>query len=217
MKRRFVLLALPLALGAGAATAQQTDEQNQQAIARAQALLRQLGQEKATLDAELVKLRSENAQLKKGAKLSESALEARAADLESAAREASQLKANLSHREQRLERVTGQLREVVAKYKEKAADLRRTEAERADLQSQLTATQRQLEDAEKKNLALYRINRDILAEFEREGPWDGLLRKEPFSGLKRVDIENLVQEYEHEMGDELRESSLRQLMTPAAK
>ena len=94
--------------------------------------------------------------------------------------------------------------------------LRKTEGEREDLKANLDATSRQLDDAEKKNLALYQINRKVLAEFDKEGPWDGLLRKEPFTGLKRVEIENLVQEYEYEMGDQAREVNLDALNKTAA-
>lgn len=198
------------------AGAQQADP-TQQALVRAQTLLRQLAQDKAAVDAELLKLRAENAQLKKGAKATESTLAARAAALESATREASGAQGRLTRAERRLARVTGQLREVVAKYREKAAALRRTEAERAELDARLAATRRELEDAEEKNLALYKLNEEILARFEREGPWDGLLRKEPFSGLKRVEIENLVQDYEDDMGEQLRESTLRELAMPNAE
>ncbi len=216
--QRTFVAALMLALSAAlpAAAQQAASDASAQALARAQSLLRQLAQQKTAMEAELATLRAEHAKSMKSAAAIKAELAARTADLESAARETSGVKAKLSRREQQIERVTGQLREVVAKYKEKAATLRETEAARADLQTRLAATLQELTDAEKKNLALVRINRDILAEFEREGPWDGLLRKEPFSGLKRVEIENLVQDYEYEMGEHLRESSLEQLAAPAA-
>ncbi|MGE3772682.1 MAG: hypothetical protein AB7I32_07130 [Gammaproteobacteria bacterium] len=216
MKRTAIFLMFAFVVLPWAAGAQQVDP-TQQALVRAQTLLRQLAQDKAAADAELVKLRAENAQLKKGAKAAESALAERTADLESATRETSGVKGRLTRTTGRLERVTGQLREVVAKYQDKAATLRQTEAERAELDAQLAATRRQLEDAEEKNLALYEINKDMLTRFAQEGPWDGLLRKEPFSGLKGVEIENLVQDYEYEMGEHLRESTLQQLATPNAK
>lgn len=216
MKRTAVALMFAFVIVPWVAGAQQPDP-TQQALARAQTLLRQLAQDKAAVDAELVNLRAESARLKKGAEATESTLAARTAELESATRETSGVKGRLTRTEQRLERVTGQLREVVAKYKEKAAALRHTEAERVELDAQLAATRRELEDAEKKNLALYQLNKDMLTKFAQEGPWDGLLRKEPFSGLKRVEIENLVQDYEYEMGEHLRESTLQQLATPNAK
>lgn len=178
-----------------------------QALARAQSLLRQLAQQKAQLEADLAAARAETAKLKKEGSSTKAALEETTGELELARRESAGVKANLSGTEKRLERVTGQLRDVVAKYKEKVAVLRQTEAEREELRASLDATARQLEDAEKKNLALYDINKEILAEFAKEGPWDGLLRKEPLTGLKRVEVENIVQDIEYRMDDHLRETN----------
>jgi chromosome segregation ATPase len=206
----FVMLAV-----APGAFAQQADAAGQ-ALARAQGLLRQLAQEKAGLDAEVAKLRAENAKLQKTAGTTEARLEETSSSLESVTREAAGVRTKLGSTEKRLERTTGQLKDVVAKYREQALKLRETEARRNELEANLDATARQLEDAERKNLALYRLNREILTEFEKEGPWDGLLRKEPVIGFKRVEIENLVQEYEDKMRDELRGASLEQMSAPGA-
>ncbi len=211
-----LLVACGLLLVAGGAPAQQGNEQTAQALARAQGLLRQLAQEKAAVDTELAQLRAENAKLKKSVGRTEAQLAESQASLESSTREATSVRTKLGGTEKRLERTTGQLREVVAKYKEQALKLRETEAQRNELQANLEATSRQLEDAERKNLALYQINRDVLAEFEQEGPWDGLLRKEPVTGFKQVEIENLVQEYEDRMRDQLRGDSLEKLSEPGA-
>lgn len=209
-------LAVMLMLGAAAGASAQQPDAAGQALARAQGLLRQLAQEKAALDAEVAKLRAENAKLKKDAGRTEAELAESQASLESSTREAASVRTKLGGTEKRLERTTGQLREVVGKYKEQALKLRETEAQRNELQANLEATSRQLEDAERKNLALYQINRDVLAEFEKEGPWDGLLRKEPVTGFKQVEIENLVQEYEDRMRDQLRGASLEKLSEPGS-
>ena len=214
---RSVILSFALAglLASNAVPAQQTNDQTQQAMARAQALLRQLAQEKATVDAELSKLRAENAKLKKDATRVQGELADSSSALATAAREAAGVRANLGRSEQRLERTEARLREVIAKYREKAASLRDTGTERDELKAQLATVSRQLADAERKNLALYQINKKILAEFEQEGPWDGLLRKEPFTGLKRVEIENLVQDYEDEIDAQQRDTTRAAITAPA--
>lgn len=207
-------LLMVLAVAPGA-VAQQADAAGQ-ALARAQGLLRQLAQEKAALDAEVAKLRAENAKLQKDAGRTEARLAETSSSLESATREAAGVRTKLGSTEKRLERTTGQLKDVVAKYREQALKLRETEAQRSELQANLEATAGQLEDAEGKNLALYQLNREILAEFEKEGPWDGLLRKEPVTGFKQVEIENLVQEYEDKMRDQLRDASLEKMSEAGA-
>lgn len=208
MKRMLLLFACYGLVGSGVPAMAQQADQAAQALARAQGLLRQLAQEKAAVDADLAKLRAENAKLKKDLGRSESRLAGTEADLESATRETAGVKAALGRTEQRLERTTAQLKDVVGKYKELAKLQRKTEGERADLEARLTDTSRELADAERKNLELYRINREVVAEFDKEGPWDGLLRKDPFTGLKRVEIENLVQEYENRMLDQVRDGNL---------
>jgi chromosome segregation ATPase len=212
-KRLTLLLACGLLATSLAAPAQQTD-QAAQALARAQGLLRQLAQDKAQVDAELAKLRAENAKLKKDLGRGERELASTTADLESAGRETASVKATLGRTEQRLERTTAQLKDVVEKYKALARKQWETEAARAALETNLAATTRELADAERKNLALYELNREVLGEFDREGPWDGLLRKEPFTGFKRVEVENLVQEYEQKMLDQVRTGNLKAATEP---
>lgn len=216
MKRLTLLLACGVLATSFAAPAQQAD-QAAQALARAQGLLRQLAQEKTLLDAEIAKLRAENAKLKKDVGRGERELASTTADLESAGRETASVKATLGRTEQRLERTTAQLKDVVGKYKVLAQQQRETEAARAELETNLAATTRELADAERKNLALYELNREVLAEFDREGPWDGLLRKEPFTGFKRVEVENLVQEYEQKMLDQVRTGNLKAATEPQAQ
>ena len=191
-------------------------EAGAQALARAQSLLRQLAQQKAEVDAELAKLRAEASRLKKDVAGTKASLEDTTTELVAAQRENSGVRAKLGSTEKGLAKTTAQLRDVVGKYKEQAAVLRATQADLADTQATLAATSAELADAEKKNLALYQLNKKILAEFEQEGPWDGLLRKEPFTGLKRVEIENLVQEYEYEMGAHVRDVNVEATTTPAA-
>jgi septal ring factor EnvC (AmiA/AmiB activator) len=211
------ILALVLASAVMAplpgALAQQADGASQ-ALARAQGLLRQLAQQKAQVEGELAKLRAENAKLQKDGKRSEALLEERSAELESSARETAGVKAKLGSTEKRLERTTAQLKDVVVKYKERARLQRETEAEREDLRGRLEVATRELADAERKNLELYKLNKSLVAEFEKEGPWDGFRRKEPLLGFKQVEVENIAQEYEDKLREELRPANVEQAAEP---
>lgn len=190
------------------ADAQQADQRTAQALAKAQGLLRQLGQQKAQLEADLSKLKAENAALSKKLGTAEAALDENAAELAARERQSTAVNTSLGRTEKRLIATTDKLREVIAKYKELAATLRQTQAERADLAARLAATEAELQDAEHKNLELYKANREMLKEFASESRWAALLRKEPFTGIKNVEIENIVQEYETKMQDQLRDSNL---------
>ena len=59
-------------------------------------------------------------------------------------------------------------------------------------------------DADKKNLALYQTNRQLIAKYQQKSRWTALLQKEPFVGFKQVEIENQAQAFEHDNAEQLR-------------
>lgn len=52
------------------------------------------------------------------------------------------------------------------------------------------------------NLRLFEIGNDLLDRFERKGVWSALRAAEPFTGLKRVELENIVQDYRFALEDQ---------------
>ena len=132
----------------------------------------------------------------------------READITARAKEAEQVNARLSHSNARNDKLTDKLKQVIAKYKETACGLKQSQAERDQLQSDLTTAKAELADAEKKNLALYQTNREILETYKKKSGWTALLQKDPFTGIKQVEIESKVEQIEHDMVDELRDSNL---------
>ncbi len=202
------LALLLCALLSGGAGAQQTPDQTAQALARAQSLLRQIAQEKATMEAEVAKLRADNARLAQRLALAAAQAEERTAALAAQTRTSAAVGGKLERTAARLAQTTDKLREVVARYKAQAGVLRATEAARDELAAQLAATQTELADAERKNLELYKTNKDILRQLSSETAWDRLLAKEPFTGLAHVQRETLVQGFEDRLYEQLREGNL---------
>lgn len=78
----------------------------------------------------------------------------------------------------------------------------RTESDRAKLAGQVIELQRKLTDREAKNLALFKLGNEILTRYERFGLGDALAAKEPFTGVARVKLENLVQDYQDKLADQ---------------
>ena len=78
----------------------------------------------------------------------------------------------------------------------------RAESERAKLAGQVIELQRKLTDREAKNLALFKLANEILKRYERFGLGDALAAKEPFTGVARVKLENLVQDYQDKLADQ---------------
>ena len=79
----------------------------------------------------------------------------------------------------------------------------KTEAERARLAAEVPVLQRLVDDREAKNLALYKLGEDILDRYENFGLGDALGAKEPFIGVSRVKLQNLVQDYKDKLRDQV--------------
>ncbi|MFN9389406.1 MAG: DNA repair protein, partial [Betaproteobacteria bacterium] len=58
-------------------------------------------------------------------------------------------------------------------------------------------------DAEQKNVKLYVLSRELIERYRSQGFWDAVRRKEPFTGLKQVEVENLLEQY-RDRADEAR-------------
>jgi hypothetical protein len=76
------------------------------------------------------------------------------------------------------------------------------EAARAKLASDVITLQRRVADQQSRNAAMFRTASEILTRYERFGLGEALAAKEPFVGITRVKLENLVQDYEDKLADE---------------
>ncbi|HUB66668.1 MAG TPA: hypothetical protein VL981_04205 [Candidatus Methylacidiphilales bacterium] len=77
-----------------------------------------------------------------------------------------------------------------------------TEAARRQLAQQDAGLQRLVDDRERKNFALYKVGSEILTRYEQFSLGDALAAKEPFTGIYRVKLETLVQDYKDKLLDQ---------------
>jgi chromosome segregation ATPase len=73
---------------------------------------------------------------------------------------------------------------------------------RAQLAGQVIVLQRMVDDRETKNLALFNLGNEILTRYEKFSLGDALTAKEPFTGISRVKLEELVQGYQDKISDQ---------------
>jgi chromosome segregation ATPase len=197
VRYQWPLLAAVLALGYWPATdAQQAADPAalQQALNRAQGLLRQLSEQRTRLEVE-----NAAAQVKIAALERDVAREKRergdlAGELELAARKSRALDARLNDSGERLTKTENRLRDAVTRYRALAAEHRGTLASKAELESQLASVRDTLAAARARNEELYRINAAILEQFKGKTSWASFLQREPLLGLKQVEIENQEQD-----------------------
>ncbi|MEQ9057988.1 MAG: hypothetical protein RLW61_01070, partial [Gammaproteobacteria bacterium] len=93
---------------------------------------------------------------------------------------------------------------------------RYTEGERDALAQKLSSTRRELPDPQVRNRSHYAIGKQLNDHYEDKSPWDGLLERESVTGLKKVEIQNRLQDIEGRLFDELTDESLESLKTGAS-
>ena len=146
-----------------------------------------------------------------------------AADLEKAqasskaeAGKVASLQHGLGTSKQQLTAVTGELaqvKETLATTAQQLAETRKTLAETTQTLQQTEAAKRNLEtvkasnerdiaSCERKNLALYEVGRSLMDRFEHKTCGEVLADKEPFTGIRKVETENLMEEYRDKLDDQ---------------
>lgn len=187
-------------------------ERSGNADARVMQQMQQLTSERASLQTENSKLKQDLEQLKKD-------LKAAGADRTVAENRAKALAANATRgeastkqAEEQLERNKEQLQELITKFRETANTLRDVESDRATIKSQLAAKEREFKTCVDRNAGLYNLNTEVLDRMENRGFWSGVAEREPFTKLKRVQLENLIGDYKYR-ADELKLEAAKQANT----
>ena len=189
-------------------------ERSGNADARVMLQLQQSSAERAMLQSENAKLKLDLEAAKKelaSAAASNSALQGRAKALEA---NAGRGEASSKQAEEQLERVRAQLQELVAKFRETAQALRDVETERSTLRGQYEVREREFKTCVDRNASLYILNAEVLDKMENRGFWSRLTEREPFTQLKRVELENLVDGYKYRANELRLEQQKRASATP---
>jgi hypothetical protein len=99
-----------------------------------------------------------------------------------------------------------QFKEALAKweaaYKQAVEVAASKEAERAKSADSCLKLDRVVADMKSKNSVLFKLGTEILGRYERFGLGTALTAKEPFVGITRVKLENLVQDYQDKLADQ---------------
>jgi chromosome segregation ATPase len=194
------LLIACLAL-TGTAVAQ-TARSGGSASAQLMQQMQQLASERTALQAENAKMKKELAELTKERdtlKAGRAALDQRSRASEAASARNAQDKASADAENERLKE---RMQELVAKFRETAQTLKDVETERGTFKQSLTARDAELGQCNAKNDALYKLNDEILTRMGAQGTFSRLASLEPFTKLKRVELQNLVDEYKYRAGDQ---------------
>ena len=199
-QRQILLIAFATVLVARGAIAQQARDDG--GLIRLQGMVQQLTADRTKLQADNTKLKSDldaaNAELKKQREAN-AGLERRVTQGESSLSQAS---AANSRNEAALAQQRSRMDELVAQFRMTIDTLRTTELERNDLKTKLESKQHAFEQCVASNRKLFETGNDVLDKFEDRGRWAALRVREPFTQVKRVELQNLVDEYRWALEDQ---------------
>lgn len=161
--------------------AQQND---QKALARAQYMLRQVNAEKVSLQQQLQALQKEyqDYQAEADDKLSQ------------AARREQKLKGTLAKWKQSHGNIQGSLRD-------RLGELAREKQRSAQLARNLTMQTENFDVCHSNNEALTQINNELVVLYDEKGFMSLVRKGEPLTGIAKVKVENLVQDYKYRIED----------------
>ncbi len=122
---------------------------------------------------------------------------------------ADKVQADLTAKNEDATKQIGTLNESLKKWQEGYGKMESTaktkESERSRLADEVIRLDRKVLDRERKNIELYKLGKEILTRYENYGLGRALLSKEPFTGLSKVKLETLVQDY----ADKLQDSKIK--------
>lgn len=161
------------------------------AMAKAQYMLRQVAAEKNQIAAEKQQLLAENKQLSQ--------------DLEELKKKYDKL---INKSEKAESSMKGRMSEMNQQYRDEVSAHNETRKQLADIAREkdrlLNTAMEQTQSIDlcvSNNKKLYEINQELLGKYEHKGIWSVISQKEPFTGLSQVQIENLVDDYQYRLDD----------------
>jgi chromosome segregation ATPase len=112
------------------------------------------------------------------------------------------LNAQLAEQKQMAAKLNSALARAKTEGESAAQAARVAEAQGAKLSNENILVGRRIADLEAKNLALFLVANEILSRYEEFSLGNALRAKEPFVGLTRTKLENLVQDYQDKIQDQ---------------
>lgn len=180
------------------AMAANKDSKERQMLRRVQGQLNEIQQQKTLLEQEKSGLSGQVEELKKKADGLASA-NARRATLE---RELEALNKGKADLDEKFQETGKALQEMTKKQAEAMLTLQHKEQEIKRFEAEVSRQTRQVESCEAKNSRLYQINAELMDKYQSKGVFGALLQAEPFTQLKSVEVENLLQEYRDKLDAE---------------
>ena len=170
-------------------------QQIQQEKAQLQSQLDQTLQAKAVLDADMAKAQEDNTALKSRSAAASRKISGLETSLKEMTAERMDFEAKLLNTQTELEAAKTALSELDAKHQANLYDLKINEQQRANLTATTIQKTKVIDACVAKNAKLYDYGLELVKLYENPSLYRRIVLNEPFSQLKRVELENILQNY----------------------
>jgi chromosome segregation ATPase len=187
----------------GGTVCAQTARTGGSASAQLMQQMQQLASERTTLQAENDKLKKQLADLTKdrdALKSGQQTVERRAKDASAALEHSNAQRAAV---DQELTQTKAKMQELIARFRETIVQLRAAEGESTTAKQTLATRERELTTCVDRNKALYRLNDEVLTHYEKQSAFARMAEIESFTKIKRVQNENLIDDYRARAQDQV--------------
>lgn len=100
-----------------------------------------------------------------------------------------------------LETTQTSLADLTVQYKQAQTDLKFNDNQRKALSTNLAQTTQFLNTCEEKNTKLYQLGTELIQIYDKPNAYESVMRKENFFQLKRVELENILQNQQDKLDD----------------
>jgi len=202
---RLLQFSMTLLLVAGAMNghAEESRREGGEQTARLQAMLQQLDADKTRLSAENTKLKSDLEKAKADVDAAKAEHDTLTGKLGRAGNDLTAAQAKSEALRNAFDTLKSRFDQLVEQYRNTAVAMRGVETERDGLNRSATALQARVATCERNNDALYKTDLELIDLYEHKGVFTSLMQREPVTQIKRVQIENLMDQY-RSLGDQMR-------------
>jgi len=101
-----------------------------------------------------------------------------------------------------LETTQRNLADLTLQHKQAQTDLKVNDNQRKTLSTNLASTNLSLRTCEQKNTKLHQFSTDLIKIYDKPSTYTAVMRDEPFFQLKRVELENILQNHQDKLDEE---------------
>ena len=100
-----------------------------------------------------------------------------------------------------LETTQKNLADLKVQHQQAQTDLKFNDNQRKTLSTNLAQTTKSVNECEEKNIKLHRFGTELIQIYDKPSSYDAVMRKEQFFQLKRIELENILQNKQDKLDD----------------